>query len=293
MQNWNSPWTFYWITVKDSVARFFREDAMTYAAALAFFMVFSLPPILLIVIWTAGIFSQDIAVRDAVLSEFAGLVGAESTQRIGATLERLNVRAPTGWASVTAMGVLLFSATAVVAAGKRALNRLFAVAPPSWKNARGLWIQVRDRVISLAMLVVMGFMVAVSLSLDAVLALFGEFLKAQLGSVGAWIAVMDSVILRILVMTALFAMLFRYVSDLRLRWRDTVVGAVLTAVLFALGGHLMGFLIGRSTIATYYDAAGSLLVLMLWVYYASALLLFGATFTFVRADLLSKVSKPK
>jgi membrane protein len=287
MNRQNELWALYGRVLKESAGRFFREDAMSYAAALAFFMVFSLPPILLIIIWIAGIFSQDSAVREAVLLEFSHLIGEDGTSQIGATLDRLNVSAPTGWSSAIAGAVVLFSATAVLNSARKALNRLFSVKPTVLKSGRGLWIKVRDRMISIAMLIVMGFMVAVSMSLDAMLALLGRYLKAHLGAVGSWIAVMDSVILRVLVMSALFSMLFRYVSDLRLPWKDTLIGALLTAMLFAGGGHLIGEVVGRSTVANYYDAAGSLLVLMLWVHYASALLLFGATFTFVRADLQS------
>ena len=278
---------FHWRVLKESIVRFLEGDALTHSAALAYFMVFSLPPILLIILWGAGLVYQEAKMSEAIFAEVASLVGSEGAQQLMATLGVLSIEKPTLWATAVALTAVLFTASTVLVAGQNALNRLLGYqAEPA--PVQALWIMLRDRFLSLAMLLTVAFILLVSMVLNAFVALLGSVLDNWNPSL-AWVFnFLDNALLDFVVMSALFATMFRYLPDVRLKWRETWFAAVLTAILFMAGQYLIGYIIGQSDAANYYDAAGSVLVLMLWVYYASAIFLFGAVYTKARSDLLNK-----
>ena len=287
---------FHWKVLKESVSRFLGGDALTHSAALAYFMVFSLPPVLLIVLWGAGLFYQEAKMSEAIFAELTTMVGPEGAQQLMATLGELSIEKPTLWATVVAAGVMLFTASTVLVAGQNALNRLLGNQAEQ-APVQALWRMLRDRFLSLAMLLTIAFILLVSLALNAFVALLERVLESWNPSVASMTTFLDHALLDLVVMSALFAMLFRYLQEVRLKWRETWFAAVLTAILFMVGQYLIGYIIGQSDTANYYDAAGSVLVLMLWVYYASAIFLFGAVFTKVRSDLINqdinKILEPK
>jgi len=206
-----------------------------------------------------------------------------------ATLGELSIEKPTLWATVVAAGVMLFTASTVLVAGQNALNRLLGYQAEQ-APVQALWRMLRDRFLSLAMLLTIAFILLVSMALNAFVALLGRALESWNPSVASMTTFLDHALLDLVVMSALFAMMFRYLPDVRLKWRETWFAAVLTALLFLAGQFLIGYVIGQSDAANYYDAAGGVLVLMLWVYYASAIFLFGAVFTKVRSDLIDQNS---
>ena len=281
---------FPWKVLKESIVRFLAGDALTHSAALAYFMVFSLPPILLIILWGAGLFYQDAKMSEAIFSEVANLVGAEGAQQIMATLGGLSIEKPSLWATVVAAVVMLFTASTVLVAGQNALNRLFGYEVEQ-APAEALWKMLRDRFLSLAMLLTIAFILTVSLGLNALVAVLGSALENWDSSVAKVVTLLDNALVELVMTSALFTVMFRYLPDIRLKWRETWFAAVLTAILFMAGQYLIGYIIGQSDAASYYDAAGSILVLMLWVYYASAIFLFGAVFSRVRSELLDQNTK--
>ena len=281
---------FPWKVLKESIVRFLAGDALTHSAALAYFMVFSLPPILLIILWGAGLFYQDAKMSEAIFSEVANLVGAEGAQQIMATLGGLSIEKPSLWATVVAAVVMLFTASTVLVAGQNALNRLFGYEVEQ-APAEALWKMLRDRFLSLAMLLTIAFILTVSLGLNALVAVLGSALENWDSSVAKVVTLLDNALVELVMTSALFTVMFRYLPDIRLKWRETWFAAVLTAILFMAGQYLIGYIIGQSDAASYYDAAGSILVLMLWVYYASAIFLFGAVFSRVRSELLEQNTK--
>jgi len=281
---------FHWKVLKESIVRFLAGDALTHSAALAYFMVFSLPPILLIILWGAGLFYQDAKMSEAIFSEVANLVGAEGAQQIMATLGGLSIEKPSLWATVVAAVVMLFTASTVLVAGQNALNRLFGYEVEQ-APAEALWKMLRDRFLSLAMLLTIAFILTVSLGLNALVAVLGSALENWDSSVAKVVTILDHALVELVMTSALFTVMFRYLPDIRMKWRETWFAAVLTAILFMAGQYLIGYIIGQSDAASYYDAAGSILVLMLWVYYASAIFLFGAVFSRVRSELLEQNTK--
>jgi membrane protein len=239
---------------------------------------------LFIILWTAGRLYREAVVSEAVFSEIGTVVGEEGARQLMATLERLHIQEPGWWATGIALGTLVITASTVLLSAQQAMNRIFGVKPADSIGVT-LWRMLRDRVLSVAMLVTIAFILTVSLVLDALVRAAGRFLAAGLGAWASWLTCFDSMLLNLAALALLFALLFRYLPDEPLRWRDTWFGALLTAGLFAVGQFLIGFFIGRSEVADLYDAAGSILVLMLWVYYASTIFLFGAVVTSTRADM--------
>jgi membrane protein len=277
---------FYPEVLKESIVRFFDDDMPMHAAALSYYMVFSLPSMLLIVLWTSARFYDEVAVREAIFAKIGGLVGHQGAGQIMATLEKLSVEQPTFWSTALGLGILLFFATSVFDAMRTALNKIANV-QTSDSVMRSIWKLLRIRFIAFALLVSISFILLVSMVIHALITKISDHLVSWFGEVAEFIVAFDFILLELGTISLLFALYFRYLPDNRLRWRDIWLGAALTAGLLIIGKSLIAFFIGNSTVAHLYDAAGSILVLMLWVYYSSAILLLGATFTFTRAELLN------
>jgi membrane protein len=276
---------FYLQVLKKSIVRFFDLDMPMHAAALSYYMVFSLPSMLLIIFWTSAHLYDEIAVREAIFDKIGSLVGHKGADQIMATLEKLSVEQPTFWASALGLGILLFFATSVFDAMRTALNKMIPLESDD-SVGRSIWKLLRIRFIAFALLISISFILLVSMVIHALINKIGNHLVQWFGEVAEFFVAFDFILLELGTVSLLFALYFRYLPDIRLKWRDIWLGAVLTAALLVLGKSLIGFFISNSTVADLYDAAGSILVLMLWVYYSSAILLLGATFTFTRAELL-------
>ena len=277
---------FYPEVLKESIVRFFDDDMPMHAAALSYYMVFSLPSMLLIVLWTSARFYDEVAVREAIFAKIGGLVGHQGAGQIMATLGKLSVEQPTFWSTALGLGILLFFATSVFDAMRTALNKIANV-QTSDSVMLSTWKLLRIRFIAFALLVSISFILLVSMVIHALITKISDHLVSWFGEVAEFIVAFDFILLELGTISLLFALYFRYLPDNRLRWRDIWLGAALTAGLLIIGKSLIAFFIGNSTVAHLYDAAGSILVLMLWVYYSSAILLLGATFTFTRAELLN------
>jgi membrane protein len=281
----SKPLNFYVQVLKKSIIRYFERDMPMRAAALSYYMVFSLPSMLLIILWTSARFYDEAAVREAIFAKIGSLVGHQGAGQIMATLEKLSVEQPTFWATALGIGILLFFATSVFDAMRTAFNQII---PPQVDDSvgRSVWKLLRIRFIAFAMLVSISFILLVSMVIHALITKLGNLLVQWFGETAEYIVAFDFILMELGTISLLFALYFRYLPDIRLKWRDIWLGAVLTAGFLVMGKSLIGFFIGNNSVADLYDAAGSILVLMLWVYYSAAILLLGATFTFTRAELL-------
>lgn len=285
MPRLSAQFGIYLDVLKAAISRFVDADMPTQSAALAYYMVFSLPPMLLIVFWTGELLYKEVEIREAVFAEIGVLVGEDGARQLMGTIEGLNIEQPTLLATLVGIAVLLFTASTTLVTIQNALNRLFEV-PPADTMGKGIYQLIRHRLVSFGILIIISFILSVSLVLDAAISAFDLSLAAWLGQFSNTLVVIDSFLVELFAMTLLFALMFRYLPDVRLKWRDIWIRASLTAALFSFGQYLIGHLIGSNEIANLYDAAGSILVLMLWVFYASAILFLGASFTFSRAKLL-------
>jgi membrane protein len=271
---------FYWNVLVDSFSKFSKDDIFTYAAALSYYTIFSLPPMLLIILYTATLFYNEGEVKDVLFSEIGDLVGQEGTQQIIQTIENLQIFKPTVWATALGIGVLIFTSTTVFITMQNALNKIFRVKP----NPQGLGIfkMIKDRVLSFSLLIGLAFILLVSLAINSLIAAFGDYLQDWIGDISLVLTFLTSAVIPFLIITLLFATIFKLLPDATLKWRDVWFGAVVTSILFNIGKYLISFYIGNSNVAGLYDAAGSIMVIMVWVFYASLIFMFGAVFTFVR-----------
>lgn len=279
----NDKLRYYWSLFKDVAARFVEEDVPTQSAALSYYMVFSLPSTLLFVFWIAARFYKEAAVQEAVFAEISALAGDEGARQILATIDGLDFREPSWWATGFGLIVLLFTASTVLATLQKALNQAFDVAPAD-SVGLGIWQLLRQRIVSLGMLITLSFVLVVSLATSALVTAFDLYLARWLGDFSMLLVAVDSMLLSFGSNTLVFALMFRFLPDQHPGWPHIWFGAALTAALFAAGESLIALLIGSSDVANLYDAAGSILVLMMWVFYASAIFLFGALVTAARAN---------
>ena len=271
--------------LKNSFSKFFKEDIFTQSAALAYYMIFALPPMLIIILWLVGLWYEEELVRGAVFDEFGVLMGSDGANQIMDTLEKITSGKPTLSATIIGMVSLLFMVSTVFVTIKQELNRIFEV---NVKKSIGkeIWMTILNRFLSIAMLSIIALILTISMVVNALITTFSENMEKWIGGYTNWLSISGLVVLNLLILTILFAITFRYVPDNRLKWSNTWFGAFFTAVLFVAGKSLIGYFIGNSQVSNFYDAAGSFLVLMLWVYYTSMIFYFGAIITQCRAKLL-------
>jgi membrane protein len=255
--------------------------APSMGAALAFYTLFSLAPLMLIVVSVGGMVFGEDAARGEIASQLAMLMGSGGALAVQDLLA--SVRQPQQGSLATAIGLslLLLGATTVFAELQNALDRIWH-APASWSG--GTWLTlVRTRLLSFGMILAIGFLLLVSLMFSAGLTLMGHWVEPMFG---AWyaIAALSNALVAFAMVTAMFAVIYKVMPRVRVQWRDVWTGALFTSVLFSFGRFLIGLYIGRSGVVTAFGAAGSLVVILLWVYYSAQIFLLGAEFTWVYAN---------
>ncbi len=250
-------------------------------AALAYYTMFSLAPLLLIVIAIAGlVFGQD-AARGEIEVQLRSLMGEGSAVAVQELLKSVRKPAPGMVATVVGVGLLLVGATTVFGELQDTLNRIWKVPVPS---KVGGWIKlVRSRLLSFGMVLAMGFLLVVSLLLSAALAVAGRWWGPLFGE---WqlLATVANALSGFVVVATLFAFIYKTMPSVHIRWGDVWVGALVTALLFTVGKYAIGLYIGHSGVVSGFGAAGSLVVVMLWVYYSAQIFLIGAEFTWIYAN---------
>jgi membrane protein len=270
----------WWGLVKAAASAWVSDYAPSMGAALSYYTVFSLAPVLLIVVSVTGLVFGEEAARGEVFEQIAGLVGAESAQAIEQMLSAL--RKPGRGAIGTAVGLvtLLIGATTVFGELQDALDRIWRA--PVREGSSGLWGLLRARLLSFGMILGIAFLLMVSLVLSAAIAALGKWWG---GLFGEWEALLQAVnlLVGLALTTAVFALIYKLMPRVKVRWHDVWLGAFTTAVLFSVGKFLIGLYIGKSGIASGFGAAGSLVVVFLWVYYSAQIFLLGAEFTWVYA----------
>jgi membrane protein len=257
-------------------------------AALAFYTLFAIAPLFIIVLAIAGLWFGEAAARRELFSQVSGLVGSEGGDAIQALISAANRPKTGAWATVIAVVTLFVGATGVFVQLQDALNSIWGVrrAP-----GRGLRNFIKDRLLSFALIVGIGFLLLVSLVLSAGLSALGKYMGVLLPvQETLWQGI--NFVVSFGVITLLFAMIFKLLPDVKIAWRDVWIGAMLTALLFNLGKFLLGLYLGRSSVTSAYGAAGSLVIVLLWVYYSAQILFFGAKFTQLYASQYSSHLEP-
>jgi len=274
-----SGWRKQYDISRKAVNRFLDDDCTTMAAALAYYTTFSIAPLLLIVISIVGLIFGRQAVQHEIQGQIQGLIGQGAAGQVGSMVQSAGEHSSSGVAG-TVLGVLalLFGATGAFAQLQSSLNRIWHVKPDP--KAGGVKNFIGHRILSLGMILAIAFLLMVSLAVSAALSAFGGIVSAYLpqGFSGALLHALTLAI-SFAIIAVLFGTMFKVLPDAKIRWRDVWVGATITAFLFTVGKFLIGMYLGRSGTVSAYGAAGSLVLVVLWLYYSSLIFLFGAEFT--------------
>lgn len=279
---WRRITSICWSDVRQvlniTVNNWFAHNAPRMSASLAFYTLLSLAPLLIIVIAIAGaVFGREAAEGQLVwqIQDLIGRDGAETVQTLIRGAQR-----PGAGAIAAALGVLMlaYGATSVVSELRSALNTIWCVPVKEESRLRSLLSILLDRTLSLAMVLAIGFLLLVSLAINAALSALGDRIQFH-SNIPEWALQAVDFIISYAVITILFALLFKVVPDLAIEWGDVVLGAALTAALFSIGKTMIGLYLGKAGIASTYGAAGSLVVLLVWVYYSAQIFFLGAEFS--------------
>jgi membrane protein len=259
------------------LSEYFEDGALTLASSLAYYTALSMAPLVLLALRVAAWFGAD--AQQGLLKQVTALIGSEGGAAIELVVQSSAEEPSKGnWASILSLAVLLFGASAVFSELQRALNIIWDVRA---RPKGGVVDWVRKRVLSMGILLAVLFLLLVSTIVSAVLAL-GPRVTADLpGGEALWTAL--NLVFSLAVFSGLFALLFRFLPDVKIQWRDVWTGSFATALLFALGKHVVGLYLGRSGVGSAYGAAGSLVVLLVWAYYSALIFFLGAEWTQVWA----------
>lgn len=261
--------------------RNWRGDfAPSMGAALAYYTVFSIAPLLVITIAVAGLVFGQAFAQGAILDQARALVGDNGAEAIEAMLLGAQKPKEGTIATVLGVGALLVGATTVFAELETNLNRIWKAEKP---NIPGLWHFARTRLLSFGLILAVGFLLIVSLVVTIILATLGRYWAGWLGGMEAVLQFVNFVV-PVLVITVLFAMIYKFLPNVSIRWRDVWIGALVTSLLFALGKFGIGLYLAKAGVGSTYGAAGALVVLLVWVYYSAQIFLLGAEFTKVFAE---------
>jgi membrane protein len=250
-------------------------------ASLAFYTLLSLAPLLVVIVALAGLVYGEEAARGQIVAQLSGLMGNTGATAIEEIIKQ--ARQPTVgiFATVAGLVTLFFGATAVVAELRDALNTIYELPSPEVTGLKSLIMFVRERFFSFAMVLSVGFLLLVSLAINAGLAAMGTWFT---GWLPALLLQFASTLVTWIIITVLFAGIYKVLPDVTIEWRDVILGAAVTSLLFNLGKFVIGLYLGSSTVASAYGAAGSLVILLIWVYYSAQIFFLGAEFTQVFAN---------
>jgi membrane protein len=277
-----------WTILKQAFSGWSIHNVSRLGAALSYFTVVSLAPLLVIAISVAGFVFGEKAVKGEVGQTLQRLIGPSGAQAVQGMVASASRQHGGMTATILSIVLLVVGASGVFIELQSSLNTIWEVQP---RPDRGVWGIVRDRLISLAMVMGTAFLLLVSMLVSAALSAISNFMPELLvGGETIWM-VINSVV-SFLVIGFMFGLIFKYVPDIKIRWRDVAVGALVTSALFTIGKTLIGLYLGRSAVASSYGAAGSLAIVLLWVYYVSQIFFFGAEFTRAYTQVIGSGAQP-
>jgi membrane protein len=273
--------TPYWAMLKQIASSWLDDYVPSMGAALAFYTLFSLAPLLLIVISVAGLVFGEEAARGQITSQLGSLMGERGASAVQDLLASVAKPAEGSFATALGLVLLFIGATTVFGELQDSLDRIWRV--PARARSGGWFSLVRSRLLSFGMILAIGFLLIVSLVVSAALATAGRWLEPVFGG---WyvVALVTNAVGSFALVAAMFALIYKVMPRVHVQWRDVWIGALFTAMLFNLGKWLIGLYVGRSGVISGFGAAGSLVVVLLWVYYSAQIFLIGAEFTWVYAN---------
>ncbi len=281
----------FWNIAKQSVMAWIDDGASSMGAAIAFYTVFSIAPLLVIVIAVAGAVWGREAVQGEIVGQIADVIGRDAAITVQGLLQSAAVSGNSLMATVLGVGALLIGATRAFAELQTALDKIWRVPPEA---ISGFWHTIKTRLLSFGIIFAFAFLLIVSLVASAGLAAIGQLTRAVLPAGAELLLQCLNLVISLSITTVLFASIYKLMPQVRIAWRDVWVGGAVTAVLFEIGKLLIGLYLGKSAVVSSFGAAGSLAVLLLWINYSAQIFLLGAEFTWVFASQHgSKVHEPQ
>lgn len=265
-----------WQVLKASFAGFGEDKVLKLSGSLAYYTVFSMGPLLIVVIYLCSIFFGREAIEGTIYSQIEGFVGKDTAIQLQQIIKNASLTGKSNVAAVIGFITLLIGATTVFAEIQESINMIWGLKP---KPKRGWLKMLQNRLLSFSVIVGLGFLLLVSLSVSAIIEGMSSKLQQAFPEVAVIVFYIINLLITLTVITILFIAIFTVLPDAKIKWRDVVAGAITTAVLFMLGKFAISFYISQSNVGSTYGTAGSLVVLLLWIYYSSIILYFGAEFT--------------
>jgi membrane protein len=268
-----------WLLIKQSVSAFIDDEALTRGAAIAFYTVTSIGPVLFIVVAIAGLVFGEDAARGAISDQLGGLMGQQGSELLQTAIQNASQRSSGMLAAAVGIGTLIITASGVFTEMQQTLNVIWRAEPSGTTISR----LIRARAVSLGLVGALGFLLLVSLVISTLLSALSDYINAYLPG-GHLILQTLTFLISFSLITLLFGAIYKVLPDKRIEWHDVLIGAFVTAFLFTIGKLFISLYIGSTAIASSYGAAGSLIVVLLWIYYSAQIFLLGAEFTKVYAS---------
>ncbi|ADB42519.1 ribonuclease BN [Spirosoma linguale DSM 74] len=265
-----------WIVLRDSFNGFLDDRCLKLSAALAYYTIFSLAPLLVLVMSLASIFLGEEAIQGQIFGQINGLVGNDAAKQIQEMIKNVGLSGKTNTALIIGIGTLLLGATSLFVEIQDSVNLIWRVKA---KPKQGWLKLIKDRLLSSSLIVSLGFLLLVSLVVNGIVLALSDQLTRFMPGLGVYIISAINFLVSTAVVTILFGVIFKVLPDAKIAWKDVRWGAIFTALLFMLGRYLIGLYIDTTATSSAYGAAGSLIVLLTWIYYTAAILYFGAEFT--------------
>jgi membrane protein len=269
-----------WTIIKDAFNEFNDDNAIKLSASLSYYTIFSLPPLIMIILSITGIFFGTEAVTGQFFEQIKDLVGDEAARQIQDTIKNVELSNNGLIATVVGIVTLVIGASGVFAEIQSSINFIWGLKA---KPNKGIIKFIKNRLMSFSMIAVVGFLLLVSLTINTMMDFLNERLKMYFPDATVYLFYGLNIIILFISTTILFSIIFRTLPDGTIAWKDTLIGSGVTSILFMIGKFAIGFYIGNSTVASVYGAAGSIIIILVWVYYSAIILYFGAEFTKIYA----------
>ena len=282
------PLSAAWHLLRDTFSAFVDDEALSWGASIAYYTLFSIAPVLLVVVAIAGLAFGREAAEGAIVDQFSVLMGQQTAQALQGMVESAAKPREGTWATIIGLVVLFVAVSGVFGEVQSAMNAIWKAEPPQTSTLTRL---MRARLVSMGLVVTAGFLLTVSLAASAALSSFSTYLRVVFPALQVALGAID-VVLSAALIGGLFAAMFKILPDVDIAWRDVAVGALATTVLFEGGKYAIAFYIGQSNVASSYGAAGALIVLLVWIYYSAQIFLLGAEFSHAYAKRYGSHANP-
>lgn len=278
------------LLLKNSANKYKKDNPVRLAGTTAYFAVFAMAPIIIIVVSVLGILLDQESIQEKIFVEIQNLIGEQGKEYIKGLVSNFRGTRRNITGTIIGFVIFIFTSTTFFTVLQRSLNYVWRIRA---KPSNGFLKFLKDRLISLAFILSFGFILLISLLVDAALAVLGDYLTGLFPNITLSLMALINIIISFAVITVIFAMIFKYLPDAVIKWKVTWVGALITAVLFSGGEWLIGFAIGSADISIMYGAAGSLVIILLWIFYSSIVFFFGAEITQQYAEMYEHDILPK